>query len=864
VKILKIFAILIISVTVILFSASLILKDKVAGMILSSLNKNLSTKVDVGSFRLSFLKKFPKASVEMKNVIVHSTKGFNNSTFPGNHGDTLLAARYVSAQFSISDIIKGNYNIDRITAREGKTNLFTDTAGNVNYQVKYNSPSTSSGLIALNLERITLSGMKVNYNDLSDNVKISGVVKNGRIKTRIYGKKIDFDTNADIKISGLQIATARFSGNIEGKLEIALQSSEKGVFFRKGSMRIKDYELGITGMVDPGKTIDLQITASNFNISDIYDYLPEKWKEPVSHYKPEGNLVVNFLIKGPLTKSSDPHVEMTCLLKKGRIAYGKSDLSLNDLSFSGSYTNGTGNDPETALLTFMNIRAKLGSAEYAGSFSMSGLKNPKVELNLKGTVIPAELREFFSYDDLSPAAGSADMSIKIDAVLPHTANFTLQDLIDLKPESHFVFHSFTVGSKKNNFVVEQAEGSLSSGKAVIAENMQFKYKGQKIKISGEFINLPEWLAGNPVQLGADASVEFRRFDPEAFLTASLESSPSKKRAFNMPDDLDLDIRFKIDTLQYKTFSSSDISGELNYTPGLLTFKSFKMQSLNGVISGNAFIFQNNSKAFNTKGSLNVTHVDINRAFTTFNNFGQTFIKAENLRGVLSGSVSMILPLDSMLNPGLKFVSAEGSFVLENGALIDFDPVKELSSFIELSELENISFDRMENDFFIRNNIFYIPQMDVKSSAATLSVNGHHDFDNNYEYHVKMLLSEILSKKRKKNRSSVTEFGAVEDDGLGRTSLLLKITGRGEEVKVGYDIKTAGTALKNNIKTEQKNLKAILNEEYGWFKKDTTSAIKNTSGKQRFKISWEGNSNAEKAVEPSKPKSKSKVKIAPPE
>jgi hypothetical protein len=864
VKILKIFAILIISVSVILFSASLILKDKVAGMILNSLNKNLSTKVDVGSFRLSFLKKFPKASVEMKNVVVHSTKGFDNSSIPGNHGDTLLAARYVSAQFSISDIIKGNYNIDRITAREGRTNLFTDIAGNINYQIKYNSPSTSSGVIALNLERITLSGIKVNYNDLSDNVKISGVIKNGRIKTRIYGSKIDFDTNADIKISGFQIAAAIFLGNIEGKLEMALQSSEKGVYFKKGSMRIRDYDLGITGMVDPGKTIDIQITASNFNISDIYDYLPEKWKEPVSNYKLDGNLVFNCLIKGTLTKSSDPHVEMTCLLKKGRIAYGKSDLSLNDLSFSGSYTNGPRNDPETALLTFSDIRAKLGSAEYTGSFSMSGFQNPKVDLILKGAVIPAELKEFFSLDDLSPAAGSADMSIKIDATLPHKANFALQDLIDLKPESHFVFHSFTAGSKKNNFVVEKAEGSLSSGEAVTAEDLQFIYKGQKIKINGEFINLPGWLAGNPVKLMANASVEFRRFDPEAFLTASMESSPKKKRAFILPDDLDLDIRFKIDTLQYKTFSSSDISGQLNYTSRLLTFKSFKMRSLNGVISGNGFIFQNSGMAFNSKGSFNVTRVDINKAFTSFNNFGQTFIKAENLRGVLSGSVSMILPLDSMLKPGLKSVSAEGSFVLENGALLNFEPVKELSSFIELSELENISIDRMENDFFIRNNIFYIPQMDVKSSAANLSVNGRHDFDNNYEYHVKMLLSEFLSKKRKKNRSSVTEFGAVEDDGLGRTSLLLKITGSGEEVKVGYDIKAAGATLKNNIKTEQKNLKTILNEEYGWFKKDTTTTIKNPSKKQRFKIFWDGNSNSENAAEPSKPKSKSKVKIAPPE
>ena len=57
--------------------------------------------------------------------------------------------------------------------------------------------------------------------------------------------------------------------------------------------------------------------------------------------------------------------------------------------------------------------------------------------------------------------------------------------------------------------------------------------------------------------------------------------------------------------------------------------------------------------------------------------------------------------------------------------------------------------------------------------------------------------------------------------LGRTSLLLKIEGNGEDVKVGYDIKAAGNQVKNEIKSERQNLKTILNQEYGWYKNDTT-------------------------------------------
>jgi hypothetical protein len=139
-------------------------------------------------------------------------------------------------------------------------------------------------------------------------------------------------------------------------------------------------------------------------------------------------------------------------------------------------------------------------------------------------------------------------------------------------------------------------------------------------------------------------------------------------------------------------------------------------------------------------------------------------------------------------------------------------------------------------------------MDVRSSAADLSVSGKHSFDNNYEYHVKALLSEILSRKLRKPKPNTTEFGAVQDDGLGRTSILLKIENKGEDVRVSYDMKAAGSEIRNDIKAERKSLKTILNEEYGWFKEDTAAPEKPAQAKPRFRIAWEETDTARVEVE----------------
>jgi hypothetical protein len=373
-----------------------------------------------------------------------------------------------------------------------------------------------------------------------------------------------------------------------------------------------------------------------------------------------------------------------------------------------------------------------------------------------------------------------------------------------------------------------------------ANNIQFNYKGQNIKIAGEFKNLLEWLTGRAVRMTAKADLAVDKLIPEAFFSDSHNSDKSAhgQKAVSMPGDLNLDINFRIDSLSYKTFSSSKIEGILCYQPKLLTFKTLKMYSLKGFISGNCFFSQNYNKSIIYKGNFIVTDIDVNKAFTTFHNFGQSFLKAENIKGTLSGSLSLLLPLDSLLNYNMKTLTAEGKYHLVNGALINFDPVKQLASFIELSELENINFEQLDNDFFIRSNWVYIPQMEVKSSAVDLSVNGKHSFDNDYEYHVKILLSEVLSKKRIKDKTKVTEFGVVEDDGLGRTSLLLKIIGKGDIAKVGYDMKATGTEVKKSMQKEKKSLKTIMNQEYGWYKNDSTLNQKPPEKKSRFRITWE--------------------------
>ncbi len=847
-KILKISAILIIVFLIILFTASLLLQDKVAVILLKSINSNISTRIDIGSFRLSFLKKFPRASLELKNVLVHSSSDFNPKGFPLTGTDTLLSANSVSVEFSMSDILKGHYNIDRIGIKSGKLNLLSDSTGGINYELKTKKKSSKNSEFELNLERITLSDMAAGYYNLATKLFLQGAIKSGRFKSKISDNGIDFSANSSVHITLFQLYNTKITRDIDAQLDVSLYNSNNKTLFRKGILKVENLEFGLTGIVSADNYLDLDVTGQNIDISKVRKFLPDNLRSSLNNYDPSGILKINAQIEGTLSRTINPHIKITALLDNGHIENGKSNISVDDLSFAGIFSNGEKSRPETSSLSINNISLKLGSSELKGSFNLAHFDFPEASIVLKGILIPSELKEFFNLHTFSKTEGSIDLDLKSRGKIARKKKYSLTDFLDLKTEADLKFNSFGLGMENGKFTVDNVNGIIRVSDIITADNLLLTYKDHIIKINGEFRNLPERLAGRSGQkMTVTADVALNRLDP-AQLFSENKSNPQslKKRSFSMPADMILDLNFSVESFHYKTFNGEKIKGRLNYSPNALIFKSIILNSLGGVISGNGAIYQNTDKSVIARGTINIEGIDIHNTFITFNNFGQDFLKAENLAGTLSGSLSVLLPMDAFLKPEIKSLTAEGKYTVTNGALINFDPVKRLSSYIKLSELENISFETLKNDFFIRNNFLYIPQMDVKSSAVELSVNGKHSFDNDYVYHVKMLLSEILSKKFRKGRSFQSEFGPVEDDGLGRTSLLLKIESKGEDVKVGYDVKAAVSEIKNNIKEEKKSLKTILNEEYGWFKSDT-SIHKSEEKRPRFRITWDESGDSVKNI-----------------
>lgn len=835
---LKLSAIVLTAILTILFILSLLFQEKAGRIILNILNSNFSTKIETGPYRLSLIRKFPKATVELKNVLVHSSPDFNKKNFQGINTDTLLYAKSVSIDFKLIDLLKGAYTFKRINIKNGRLYLLTDKEGKDNYDVSAGKKEGKTG--ALNFDRINLENIYSVYDDRNAELQIEGPISNGWIKSRIKGSNIDFDTKSELIIHRFCLGSASLDLNIPAIVDLSLRKNSKGVFFSKAVMEIDDWNFILSGYIASDNYLDLKVEGKNIDISQFAEYFPGKYHERAAEYGPSGILKLESIIKGTSSRTQDPYYEISWSLKNARIAYRKANLKVDGLSFDGFISNGEKSRPETGVFRVDGFKARLGSAEYNGSFIMNNFRHPSASLDFKGTLFPDELKKFLGLSNIEEASGSVSLDIKLSGDMPVKEKFRINDILYLNSRSEMNFNSMSLKFANRNLRIENMTGGITFMDKTVVKDFHGTLNDQDFIVDGELTDFPEWLFGEPVTLAGWINIKSPSVMPENLMKNenTTGTSGSAVKAINLPDDANIDITLDFESLVYKKFRSEQIKSSIQLEPGKVNFKSVDIHTQKGTFSGSGFLARNMNKSFMARGNFTFDNIDINEAFETFNNFGQGFIKAENLEGLLSGTLSVLIPTDSLLHPDVKSLTAEGKFFIINGALINFEPVRALSSFIELSELRNIKFEKLENDFFIRNNVFNLPQMDVRSSAVDLAVSGRHGFDNTYEYHVRMLLSELLSSKARRNKKISEEFGEIQDDGLGRTSVFLKINGSGDDIKVSYDMKAAGNQIKNDIRKERETLKKIFDEEYGNEPVIPSPGEKTTQGKPRFRITWE--------------------------
>lgn len=295
---------------------------------------------------------------------------------------------------------------------------------------------------------------------------------------------------------------------------------------------------------------------------------------------------------------------------------------------------------------------------------------------------------------------------------------------------------------------------------------------------------------------------------------TLKDTAEEKGSGIMPKWINADLNTNITTISYDDFIASDITGQLNYNNQTLTGQDIRLNSLNGNIAGDFKLYESKNNKLTLFSQLNLKQLNIRNAFLAFNNFNQDFITAEHIKGIGTAEIQM----QATWKPGFIFEKEElkvkSHLVIEKGELIQFKPLESLSDYVSLDDLKEVQFSTLENTIEIDNSVISVPTMEIKSSALSVFISGIHTFEQEIDYRIKLLLSELMSTKFRKKNTQVkkTEFGEIKENGKIFNTIYFKMTGNSENPNISFDGIRFREDVQKGITQEKEAIITIIKED----------------------------------------------------
>ena len=657
-----------------------------------------------------------------------------------------------------------------------------------------------------------------------NSLNATGSIKNNQI---VFEQRSDID-RLEIENNKIFICKNRV---LKSYLNCSVNFDKEIFAIQKSTIISGELNTGIEGNIYYGNasTIDISVKGQEMKITSLASLLGLSIN--ANEYKSEGDIYIDCKLNGRTDKNNSPEFKVNFGVKNG-VLY-KDKYQVKNINLKGEYHIEKNKNVESGILQIPSLTANINQSNIAGNLYLKGLTNPSIETKLNATIDAADL-QFLWAEKSNPSTSlrvSGKLNANINIIYHPVKGKSAQE--NIKAEGQISFDNLNYNVPEH--ALKSLNGVITFNKSNIELNKLTGYYNESdFDAKGKLGNWYGYIFNKGV-LDLNAVLSSNHFVYKSSLTSDSQSS-----AFALPPKVSAKIKFDCDQFDFNKLICKNATATAQMGEQYITVKNLKADAFGGNIVFESLDFKKIENGFllDTKG--NIYDISMSEFFKDFNNFGQDALTYKQISGKATiKELQAFIYFDEKLNVLSKKMKTEGHLQIENGELNNFEPALKMAKFIDVNELRNLKFSKLENDIMIYDGIIHMSQMNIQSNAINLSIKGEHDFNNNLNYYIKVKLNEVLFKKRAKNTSD--EFGELIDEGRRGIYLYLHMTGVPTNVKIAYDKKGFKKEASKNIKEEKEKVKDLFKKEFKDVNDDKLNPQKDKPDEpvKRDSIDWDG-------------------------
>lgn len=809
-----------------------IYEDEVKARLVEAINAQLNAPVTVKSMELTLIERFPRASMRLTEVLAKEVRTDDQAP------DTLLFANELFLEFSLWDMLQGNYTVEQVHGSGVKLYPGLDRNGNETYVIwKTDTTNTAASTIAL--DKVSFKDLVVRFMDGSSGVVVRSHHDDLKLKGKFTEELNEIILSGDAHLvdwtddGKLVIADRRAQ-----HLHLQMTFSDGSFHIRKGEVAMGKVPMELVLSVVPGtkgKEIDLRANGLGLPLAEVTGLLPDFLRKHLWNYGLQGDVDLALRYSGPID-GEGPILSVGAKLSDGRVKEKRSNTTFTDIH--GELALELTAKGVARKLVVQNFAAKSTSGSISGNWNSNGLKNATLKADLKGDIALADLIRFVRMDTLEQVQGRLLADAHVNGRLRDVSDLKVRDLASLKIDGTIALRDASLKLKGARHRVTHMNADMAlMGNDAAVHGLKAEFHGEPIELRGTLRNLVPYLIFDDQTLSIHAQGHSPAIDLARLLQDDEKSDvTANDYVLTLPRTFELDLTANVDRLTFNEFVATDLTGRIRINDRVLTVSPVNFNTASGSVNGDLVLDTRSTgrnATYPLKINARVNDIEMQELFAEFKDFGQDFIGHRHLKGRTTSTIAFTAPLSSSLKIDLQQLVCLVDVSIENGSIKGHQPLLEVADhlqknklvapFVNVNELRNrladVRFSKLENQIEIRDGAVHIPSMEVKSNAMDLEISGTHWFDDRIDHHINFRLSDLF----RIGKQVKDEFGPVVDDGTGMR-IYLHMYGNAYDPQFANDGAMASAKRKEQFKQEKEELRSILKEELGLFrKKDTPTA-----------------------------------------
>lgn len=805
-----------------LVAIPLFFEQEAENLFIKKVNSYVSTQLLIkDEISLSLFRNFPNASLTLNSVALRES-------LP-NSQRNLLEAKRLTFVFGWADIFRERYVVKQLIIENGKLNLRAFADGKTNYEVFADTGANTDEQVSLQLKQVDLQEISVSYLHELYRQEAAFVIHSGNFSGNFGSTRYKMLLDADLQVQYCYVYNTNYLPDKKAVLHLNTDIDfDKNLYtFGKSTLQVAGNRFDMEGKVQflaRNTDIDLQINGVNLGMADMLTMLPAAYlPESAKNLKSSGTLVFNTQVKGLYSDTELPGITIQFNLNNGSIEHPDWSLPLHNLQLNGNFTNGHAKTRATSELTVDNLSFLVNNQPIRAHLKLNNLDEPVADAKLNGTFDLAALQKTarpYKIDDLSGQLVFENVAVsgKIQEIYNALAVIypTITGNIKMQNVSCLYHHK----------AIEQANlNLLLNGQHAELQQLNIKAGNSDLAATGQLINfmpmLFQALGKDTIQPAQPVNLNLQFASQLLDITDLLQYLGTEPAdTANTRQHLEIAAQsqhFAVGTVQLNLqkvtrnkLEMNNLQGQINFDDNNFVIQQATLQLLGGTAELRGNFSVDKDRNLTVKTFISGNQLNMQQFLSDTENFGQNMLTHKNLKGSLSAKAYVTAPFNAKLQlkePEFKLIA---DLAIENGQLLDFEPMTALSSFVKLSELKDVKFARLENQIEISNRKIRIPAMYIQSNVARFTFSGIHTFDNRLLYYVKLNLLDLLTGKFKKKNAGLTP----DANPKGGINLYLTMSGPANNPHIEYmKRKKVKKQFEKDAQRPKTDLEKILEQEF---------------------------------------------------